>query len=467
MSTIVDSIVSSIKSDFTKSESEKKAMIDFIEKTQSFSRATDHLQTKFDALLSLITFIETNVPKSSCKIYGSFVRQMFEKMFLSTYDPTGYGDSENHDVDMTIFKTKEEYESSIKEFQNMMDTFEVMEKLDFTAGITFGSYHIVSVQDLTINLTPTDEGTMRSIERIRKSIDDYIIRYNANGTNRNISIDDLQLPSLHMMRERSYMNRLERTVRDKLNQVPHYNIIMKNPETNQYVIIDLLGFPIVSKDYDITKDIDVNTIYMTRKGIQSETDFLTTLQSISKRRGIMQVNMKQMIEDLETKALTFSEKSKIYNQIVNFMGFRTKILSVGYSTIHSHDQIGDFFVETENRCEITGGQPPYIAVRMKCDHPISVMALSGLVNIRSTEYSEFIGCPTCRAKLIPQMKESKPTCVEIPDPSVVSKIFTSGESRRNSISITIPRYTSNAVMSHENVSTVLEHLGLKPVIPKE
>ena len=34
---------------------------------------------------------------------------MFEKMFLSTYDETGYGDSENHDVDMHIFESKEKY----------------------------------------------------------------------------------------------------------------------------------------------------------------------------------------------------------------------------------------------------------------------------------------------------------------------------------------------------------------------
>jgi len=466
MSSIIESIISSVKSDFTKSEKAKKEMIEFLTNAKLFKKSTDHIQMKFDALISLIKFIETNIPESHCKIYGSFVRQMFEKMFLSTYDPSGYGDSENHDVDMTVFESKELFETHYKEFSDIIDTFEVMSKLDFTSGIKFGEFHVVGFQDLTIQLTSKDEINQKHLEFYRERLDAYITGYNQRSDNP-ISIDDVHLPSRTMERYRVRMNKLEASVKDKFNNVPHYNIIMKESETNSYVIIDLLAYPIDSKEYDITKDIDVNTLSLTRNGIQSKTNFLTTINSISKHHGVMQVNMKQMIEDLETKSLTFNEKAKIYNQIVNFMGFRTKILSVGYNSIFSNEQMGDFYIEKNSDCSITGCHAPYVCIRMKCGHPLSVMALSGMVNIKASEYSEFVGCPQCRAKLIPNMKDQKPQKINIPDCSVVSKIFTSGESRRNSISLLIPKHVHNEIMSGENVSTVLEHLGLKPKIEKE
>jgi len=466
MSTIVDSIVSSIKSDFTKSEQTKKEMIEFLNRFQSFKKSTDHLQMKFNSLISLIKFIETNVPNSYCKIYGSFVRQMFEKMFLSTYDPTGYGDSENHDVDMSVFDSKELYEQNKEHFENIIDTFEVASTLDATAGISFGTFYVVSVQDSTIQMSDKDKFNKKRFDFYRRRIDDYILRYNAHTTHP-ISIDDVNWPSRAMMRERVTMNKLAASVKDKMNNVPHFNIILKDPSTNTYVILDLLAYPIDSKEYDITKDINVNTLSLTRDGIQTKSDFLSVIHSISSRQGVMQINMKQMIEDLETKSMTFSEKAKIYNQIVNFMGFRTKILSVGYNSIHSDTQIGDFYIEKENICPITGCHAPYVCIRMKCGHPLSVMALSGMVNIQASDFSEFVGCPSCRAKLIPAMKEEKSQSIDIPDPSVVSRIFASGESRRNSISISISKHVHNEIMASENISTVLEHLGLKPKIVKE
>jgi len=467
MSSIIESIVSSINSDFTKSETAKAEMLEFITNIQAFKKSTDHLQSKFEALISLIKFIETNVPESYCKIYGSFVRQMFEKMFLSTYDPSGYGDSENHDVDLTIFDSKETYEKYKKEFANMIDTFEVMSKLDFTAGIKFGSFYVVQIQDFTVEIIDSEdlEENQKKINYLRKRLDEYIIQYNSQS-NHHISITDYQLPSQTMTRYRVKINKLEASVKEKMNFVPRYNIIMKNPETNSYVIIDLLAYPIKSEEYDISKDINVNVLSLTRDGIQSNTNFLTTINSISKHHGIMQINMKQMIDDLDTKTMIFSEKSKIYNQIVNFMGLRTKILSVGYDKIYSDNQMGDFYIEKNIQCPITGCRAPYVCINMRCNHPLSVMALSGMVNIQPSEFSEFIGCPTCRAKLIPAMKDEKTPTIEIPDPSIISKIFTSGESRRNSISISIPKHVHQEIMTSENVSTILENIGLKPKLEK-
>lgn len=122
-SDIISSIIDSIKGDVTKSETQKEDLIKFLLRQEKFNNVTNHLEEKFEALLSFIKFIETNVPQSSCKIYGSFVRQMFEKMFLSTYDESGYGDSENHDVDLHIFESKEKYLEFKTEFNNIIDTF--------------------------------------------------------------------------------------------------------------------------------------------------------------------------------------------------------------------------------------------------------------------------------------------------------------------------------------------------------
>jgi hypothetical protein len=456
---IIFSIISSIKSDSTKSENQKEEMLKFITKHDSFKNSTNHLEEKFEALLSFIKFIEHNVPQSSCKIYGSFVRQMFEKMFLSTYDESGYGDSENHDVDMHIFESKEKYNEFKTEFNNIIDTFEVMEKLDFDANIKFGNFYLVRIMDLTLNV---NESETETLERMKKTLSEYIIRYNNNNNVNPINIDDEELPSRSMMYYRKIIKRMEQTIKDKFDGLPHFNIILKNPSNNKYIIIDMLGFPIKQNDYDISSDINVNTLCITHNGIESKSDFFDTIRSIYKRNGIMKVDMNKMVEDLH-KPLLFSEKTKLYNNFVNFIGFRTKILSVGYSNIFSDNnkQICDIYVEEKETCPITSARPPYLVLNLECEHNISIMALAGIANIRQSDYSEAINCPICRAKLIPKMVDKQLTNIDIPDPSIVSDIFIKGQSRRNSININISQYKKNEIMSKDNINVVFEHLGLK------
>lgn len=463
-SDIISSIISSIKTDSTKSEKQKDDMINFLttqEKSQQkFKISTSHLEEKFECLISFIKFIEINIPSSSTKIYGSFVRQMFEKMFLSSYDDSGYGDSENHDVDCTVFESKEKYEESKKEFNNVIDTFEVMEKLDFSASIKFGNFYLVKISDITMNLSNND---VERLERLRKNLDSYIISYNAR-TNNPINITDTILPSRNMMRTRLQINKLAQNIKEKFNNVPHFNIIMKNPSNNKYVIIDMFGFPIKENEYNIQDDINVNTLCITRDGINCKSDFLTTIRSIYKRKGITCIDIVKMKKNLENKSLIFSEKTKIYNQLVNFIGFRTKILASGYSEISSENEICDMYVEHNEICPITSAKPPYMCMNLQCGHSLSIMALAGIANIRKSDYTEEISCPLCRSKLIPKMLEKQPEHIEIPDPSIVSQIFTTGQSRRNSISINIPKPVQNEIMTSENISTIFQHLGLKPYI---
>lgn len=458
-SDIIHSIIASINSDVTKSESQKKEMIKFLTNQEKFNNTTNHLEEKFEALMSFIKFIETNVPQSSCKIYGSFVRQMFEKMFLSTYDDSGYGDSENHDVDLHIFESKEKYFEAKTEFNNIIDTFEVMEKLDFDANIKFGDFHLVKITDMTLDL---DEPTKESLQRMKKTLSEYILRYNTHSDNP-INIEDAELPSHTMMRYRARINRIEHSIKEKFNGVPHFNIILKNPLNNKYIIIDMLSFPIDSNNYDIRSDINVNTLCITHNGIESKSDFIDTLRCIYKRKGIMKIDMNKMINDLKNNSLEFSEKAKLYNNFVNFVGFRTKILSVGYTNIFSDidKQICDIYIERNESCPITFAKPPYLVMNLECTHNISIMALAGLANIRQSEYTEAINCPICRAKLIPKMVDKQTDIIVIPDPSIISDIFTTGQSRRNSISIKIPNYMQNEIMSKDNLNIVFEHLGLK------
>jgi hypothetical protein len=454
-----DMIIETIKNDPTKTEEQKDMLIKFMNKNDNskFVKSSDHLKSKFESLISFIKFIEHNIPKSNTKIYGSFVRQMFEKMFLSSYDESGYGDSENHDVDLTVFDSTDTYYENKDKFNNIIDTFEVMEKLDFTANIKFGSYHLVKINDQTFH----DDVNVEQYNRLKTRLTNYIIRYNEDSNIR-INIYDNYLPSRVMRRTRMIMRSLEKNIKDKFCNNPHFNIILKDPLTNQYIIIDLFGYPIKSYEYNICDDINVNTISITRDGITCKYDFLTTLQSIIKRIGITKINMTQMKEDLKN-ILTFNEKSKIYNNMINFIGFRTKILSVGYTQILSDDQIYDIILEKTKACDITGAKPPYLSIILDCNHVISVMALSGIVNINSSKYSETINCPLCREKLMPKM--IKNTCLDIinvPDSSIVSDIYQNGQSRRQSISINIPKPTRNEIISDENTSTIYQHLGLKP-----
>lgn len=460
MATHAETIINIINQDMTKSDEEKAELIRFINSNNKFKKSTVHLKSKFDALLSFIKFIETNVPQSYCKIYGSFVRQMFEKMFLSTYDESGYGDSQNHDVDINIFQSKESYLEAKTEFNNVIDTFEVMSKLDFDADIKFGEFHLVRIHELTINISDNDS---RRIETLRKRISDYIIRYNTHASTP-ISENDVQLPSRNIMQDRVRLRNLEQSIKNKFDGVPHFNIVLKNPSNGDYIIIDLLAYPIIDEEYNIIDDINVNTLCMTRDGIQSRSDFLESIKSISDRIGIVKINMEKMKEDLKTKTLTFNEKSKIYNRIVNFMGFRTKILAVGYEQIKSNDQMVDIFIEKEEKCSITGSPPPYTSINMECGHALSVMAFSGLVNIKASDYTEQILCPTCRAQLLPKMINKKQDEIRIPDPSIVSHIFQTGQSRRGSISIQIPQPVHNEIISKDNLNTVFENLGLKAYV---
>jgi hypothetical protein len=169
-----------------------------------------------------------------------------------------------------------------------------------------------------------------------------------------------------------------------------------------------------------------------------------------------------MKNDLQNKVMSFKEKSNIFNNIIHFTGFRTKILAVGYDSIESDSHVCDIQIELTEECPISGAKAPYPVISLDCGHNISVIALSGLVNIQASDYTESVRCPHCRANLMPKMIEKKPDFTAVPDPSIVSTIFKSGMSRRNSVSeVDVPEYTQKKIISSENINTVMENMGLR------
>lgn len=404
--------------------------------------STNHLKNKFLTLINFIKFIETNLLIDTCKIYGSFVRQLFEKMFISSYDETGYGDSENHDVDMTIFDSEESYINNKEQFYTIIELLENLQKIE-NNNITFNNYIIKKIYDLTLNCDYEKRELQKRQERIEQIsvyLQNYQPIYNTKVAN------------------------LEKSIRKKFNGVPHFHIILYNIDDDTYIIIDLLGYPISDTEYNINDDIDVNTLYITKEGIKSKFDFFTTIESIIKHRGILKMNIESMKNDLETKSLTFNEKSRLYNNIVNFIGLRTKILANGYNQIESDKKIIDIYLEKNNICEITDLHPPYIKINLDCSHSISIMALAGLVNIQNNEYTEYIGCPFCREKLLPKMIINNISQQIIPDKEAILQIIENKiDSTSPIINIfnekLIPKPTINEIMSQDNINNILENMG--------
>lgn len=397
-------------------------------------------KNKFLTLINFIKFFESYIPQSSCKIYGSFVRQMFEKIFISTLDESGYGNSQNHDVDITIFKSEETYNNNMEMFYNVIDTLELMEKLNTDSNNNaFGEYTVVKTYDLTMNCDYEKRELKRREERISQ-LSQYLQNYNPTFT-----IKDMNL---------------QKSLRQKFNGVPHFHIILYNKNDNTYIIIDLLGYPIVDNEYNIDDDIDVNTLYITRDGIRSKSDFFTTIESIIKRRGILKINFESMIYDLKTKTLTFTEKSRIFNNIVNFLGLRTKILGNGYNQIESDTKIIDIYLENNEICEITDLHPPYVGIHLECGHKLSVMALSGIVNIHHNDFSEYIGCPYCREQLIPKLIENNITIQNIPNRDIIQMLYNTGNIKlkeNKELLENIPKIINKEIMSKENINIVLDN----------
>ena len=302
---------------------------------KKYTETTNHYKEKVLLLTSFVKYVEVYC-LTKVKVYGSFIRQMFEKVFLDSYDETGYGDSENHDIDMTIFADKNEYESKKDIFNNMIKNLVILSKLTEDIGINFEGFNLIKVQELTI---------IQDEERI-------ISRYNSYYPNE-IQLELQQIESTPNINK--YLNN------------PHYHLIFK--KNNKYVVIELFAYTldVSGINYDINSDLDVNKLILTSDGIKSDYNFLSTMCSIIKRRPITNAKVNNLVKDLKEQILTFPEKKHLYNQLLQFIVYRTKILSVGYQQITSEFDLCDIEIETKEICPLTESKPPYIKVNLECN----------------------------------------------------------------------------------------------------
>jgi hypothetical protein len=78
-------------------------------------------------------------------------------------------------------------------------------------------------------------------------------------------------------------------------------------------------------------------------------------------------------------------------------------------------------IETKEDCPISGRAPPFIKIKMQCGDWISLMAFSGVVGIRGSDYTESICCPMCRATLMPDLVSKTPPELVLPPMPKVTK----------------------------------------------
>jgi hypothetical protein len=304
--------------------------------------------------MSFIKFLKNICKQSNIKIYGSFVRSIFEKIFVSTAD-VGYADPINHDIDIVIFENKHAFtaeKDKFFEFISLMQIVSNTEKYDFN----FYGFKVIDVVEKTIN-----PNNLRPDSGIAKKF---------------------------------------------LIDIPHYVIMLQ--KDNFKIKIDMLGYKTENTEFNTWQnEFNINSLAMTENGIFSKDfydlnvsesyNLYETINSIITKTAICNLPFNHLLNGFTHKYR--NEKSNIVNQIVWFFSHRMKIITLGYSNITSDINFFDYVIERNEPCLLSGNEPPYIKIKLACDHYMSIMALAGLVNIRSSEWTDAIKCPFCRSDL--------------------------------------------------------------------
>ncbi len=371
---------------------------------------TEYLKTKFQTLMSFVNFIESHHAKSvetwewdestsmECKIYGSFVRQYFEMIYSTPLDKA-YGNIYEHDVDIRLFD-RPRGDKDKQFFTKMIDLFKLI-VMSKNEEFTFNGYKLLHVEDKTIT---------------------NVQRHDPEG-------------------------------KKLLSDIPHYLVVLEKDDDQ--IHIDLLAHsPIEQSTFALwNNDFDVNGLYMSKRGIltHKKANFFDIQNSIMNRNAEVLYPIEKFIDTLKNRtqrrSLNRGEKMEIYNQLIHFIAFRTKIEEVGYTQVSSQKMLSLSVEETDN-CEITDFEAPYIKVGLECSHSLSIMALANLVNVRSSNDTEAIVCPYCRADLIPKLVDSQPfEKVKIPE---VPRLESMNKERVKKLNTPKDRM----MMSQENMSCI-------------
>ena len=333
-----------------------KLLEDKVKILEDKEKSTEYFKNKVKTIFSFVKYLD-NINNNSCKIYGSFVRQYFERCYMSIYDNTNYGVLHNRDVDIAVF-------------DNIYG--------DINGDINDEKNDEYNIYDIKYN----------EIISILKTLD--------NNT--------------------TFSNYIIHEINDKTKNIPHNEIILLNKNNQDKIKIDLLAFNFIHL-CDIfnnkNSDFDVNNMYMTSKSIklQDDVNFYDIQENIMNKTAISYYPM-QLLNDNLNISMDRNKKVIIYNHFIKFITFRTKIYVNGYNKIISDEKyklykLYKIEVETKDNCPIIDAEPPYINLHLKCSHIISLMAFAQIVNIRSSEFTESILCPYCRADLIPLVTEDE------------------------------------------------------------
>jgi len=346
---------------------ERAEMIDYLKKQMKFKKQTLHFKDKINVVMSFIKFMTTICIHSNVKIYGSFTRNLLEKIFMDTSD-IGYGDPLNHDIDMIIYKSKNDFDSDVINFSDFMSLLRIVSN-NSLYNFDFYGFKVADVLDTTLKKTDVQQ---------------------ESGLNKTFLVD-----------------------------IPHYIIILVKDDIK--IKIDMLCYKNDTGIETWQNEFNINSLSLSDDGIMINKDteyrdsykMFETIYSIINKTAICNLPFTTLFTDFEWKIR--SEKVKIVNQIIWFFANRTKILSLGYKQIDSDLPFFDYAIEKEETCQLSGNEPPYIKIKLTCSHYISIMGLAGLVNIRGSEWTEAIRCPYCRHDLIFQMIDRTPEKIKIPE----------------------------------------------------
>lgn len=366
---------------------------------------TEYMKTKFQTLISFVTFIETEYSTKSldswntmnCKIFGSFVRQYFEMIYATPADQA-YGNVYDHDVDIRLFDNM----NSVNDKKFLSDLIHLFKTMIISKSeeFHFNGYKLLYLEDKTLKT---------------------INKHDTEG-------------------------------KKLLHNIPHYFLVLEKGDDQ--IHIDLLAHnPTNNRSSLWNNDYDVNGLYMCSNGIftNDNENFFKIQNSIMNRSAIVQYPIQKYIESLKrtqhSHAMKRSAKVELYNQMIHFITFRTKIEEGGYTQV-SNEKMLSLSVEEEEHCEISDFEAPYIKVEFECSHSLSIMAFAKIVNIRASVDTESILCPYCRADLIPKLVDSlsfkKITIPEIPNVEGLNKDRVK----------TLKSSKARQMMSEENMSCV-------------
>jgi hypothetical protein len=348
---------------------ETQKMIEYFKNQIKFKNQTNHLTDKFNVVMSFIKFLKTICKLARPKIYGSFIRNILEKLFIYTAE-IGYGDSINHDIDIQLYNTKHEFDDDIQSFNDFISLLKIVSNTT-NFNFDFAGFSVVDVI----------ESTLKQEDVVEQS-----------GFIKNFMIN-----------------------------IPHYNIFLT--KNNIKIKIDILGYKIQDYTFDACQnEFNINSLSFNEEGIlirnldEYNTDsynMFEIIHSIMNRTAICNMPFDNLLINFTSN--NRSEKINIINQIIWFLMNRMKILSLGYKEIYSDKYFFDYKIEREENCFFSGNSPPYITIKLKCEHYISLMGLAGIINVRSSEWTESLKCPLCRRDLEIFLVEKTPHKILIPE----------------------------------------------------